>query len=428
MSIRSEQLLPASFRGVPFEVTSGSLRAGRRTVVHEYPQRDKPYVEDLGKATRQITIEAFVVGDDYIARGTALLAEIEKPGSGALIHPWLGEMTVTVTSVSELKFDTGLGTAYLTFVATEAGDLEFPATGADTQSAALEAADGLELSAVSKFVDSIDLSIVSEYIDAALSGALLDVLGVVGSAEIAKAFGFATGVADLASKGLALISKDPKVFAQKLAGALGLSKWATTATAWSRVAKQLRNLASDEKLSSGTRAKIEADRDRLPLSDTQKAAMTNSAAVESLTRQLLLAQVVGVSALIGTSKDTSAPGAMVTAAASPFVEQESIQSYDDLIEVRNELLEVLDQELLMETDDEMYQAIEKARTAVFEAVTERANAQSRLITVTPPGIMPAVVLAYDYHDDANRDREIALRNGIDHEGFCPAEEMKVSSE
>ena len=343
MSIRSEQLLPASFRGVPFEVTSGSLKAGRRTVVHEYPQRDKPYVEDLGKATRQITIEAFVVGDDYIARGTALLAEIEKPGSGALIHPWLGEMTVTVTSVSELKFDTGLGTAYLTFVATEAGDLEFPATGADTQSAALEAADGLELSAVSKFVDSIDLSIVSEYIDSALSGALLDVLGVVGSAEIAKAFGFATGVTDLASKGLALISKDPKVFAQKLAGALGLSKWATTATAWSRVAKQLRNLASDEKLSSGTRAKIEADRDRPPLSDTQKAAMTNRAAVESLARQLLLAQVVGVSALIGTSKDTSAPGAMVTAAASPFVEQEPIQSYDDLIEVRNELLEVLDQ-------------------------------------------------------------------------------------
>lgn len=428
MSIRSEQLLPASFRGVPFEVTSGSLKAGRRTVVHEYPQRDKPYVEDLGKATRQITIEAFVVGDDYIARGTALLAEIEKPGSGALIHPWLGEMTVTVTSVSELRFDTGLGVAYLTFVATEAGDLEFPATGADTQSAALGAADGLELSAVSKFVDSIDLSIVSEYIDAALSGALLDVLGVVGSAEIAKAFGFATGVADLASKGLALISKDPKVFAQKLAGALGLSKWATTATAWSRVAKQLRNLASDEKLSSGTRAKIEADRDRLPLSDTQKAAMTNRAAVESLARQLLLAQVVGVSALIGTSKDTSAPGAMVTAAASPFAEQEPIQSYDDLIEVRNELLDVLDQELLMEADDEMYQAIEQARTAVFEAVTERANAQSRLITVTPPDIMPAVVLAYDYHDDANRDREIALRNGIDHEGFCPAEEMKVSSE
>ena len=209
--------------------------------VHEYPQRDKPYVEDLGKATRQITIEAFVVGDDYIARGTALLAEIEKPGSGTLIHPWLGEMTVTVTSVSELKFDTGLGAAYLTFVATEAGDLEFPVMGIDTQTEALEAADELEQSAISKFIDSIDLSIVSEYIDAALSGDLLDVLGVIDSAEIAKVFDFATDVADLASKGLSLLSTDPKVFAQTLAGALGLSKWATTATAWSQVGKQLKN-------------------------------------------------------------------------------------------------------------------------------------------------------------------------------------------
>ena len=68
MSIRSEKLLPASFRGVPFEVSSGSLKGGRRTVVHEYPQRDKPYVEDLGKAARQITIEAFFVGDNYIDR------------------------------------------------------------------------------------------------------------------------------------------------------------------------------------------------------------------------------------------------------------------------------------------------------------------------------------------------------------------------
>lgn len=428
MSLRSEQLLPATFRGVPFQVTSGSLKGGRRTVVHEYPQRDKPYVEDLGRATRQITIEAFVVGDDYIERGTALLAEIEKPGSGTLIHPWLGEMTVTVTSVSELRFDTGLGAAYLTFVATEAGDLEFPVMGIDTQTQALEAADGLDESAIRKFIDSIDLSIVSEYIDAALSGDLLDVLGVIDSADIAAVFDFATDVADLASKGLALISMDPKVFAQTLAGSLGLSKWATTATAWSRVAKQLKNLASNEKLSSGTKTKLQADRDGRPLSDTQKAVMTNRAAVESLARQLLLAQIVGVSALIGTSKDTAAPGAVLTAAAEPFEEQEPVQSYDDLIDVRDQLLDVLDQELLMETDDEMYQAIEKARTAVFEAITERANAQNRLITVTPPDIMPAVVLAYDYHDDANRDREIALRNQVAHEGFCPAAEMKVSSE
>ena len=82
MTVLTEQLQKASFRGVPFEVTAASLTAGRRTVVHEYPQRDKPYVEDLGRASRKLTIKAFVVGSDYLARAQRLLAAIEKPGPG----------------------------------------------------------------------------------------------------------------------------------------------------------------------------------------------------------------------------------------------------------------------------------------------------------------------------------------------------------
>ena len=48
-----EDLRPASFRGVSFQVDVASLSAGRRVQVHEYPQRDQPWVEDLGRATRQ---------------------------------------------------------------------------------------------------------------------------------------------------------------------------------------------------------------------------------------------------------------------------------------------------------------------------------------------------------------------------------------
>ena len=76
----------------------------------------------------------------------------------------------------------------------------------------------------------------------------------------------------------------------------------------------------------------------------------------------------------------------------------------------------------------MYSVIEAARVAIFEALTERADSESRLVTVTPADVLPAVVLAYDYHDDANRDLEIALRNGVRHEGFCPAAPMRILSE
>ena len=44
-----ENLRPASFRGVAFEVESHSESGGRRIELHEYPLRDTPYAEDLGK-------------------------------------------------------------------------------------------------------------------------------------------------------------------------------------------------------------------------------------------------------------------------------------------------------------------------------------------------------------------------------------------
>ncbi|HCS4673821.1 TPA: DNA circularization N-terminal domain-containing protein, partial [Escherichia coli] len=44
-----DRLQDASFRGVPFKVEEESAGAGRRVETHEYPNRDKPYTEDLGK-------------------------------------------------------------------------------------------------------------------------------------------------------------------------------------------------------------------------------------------------------------------------------------------------------------------------------------------------------------------------------------------
>ncbi len=429
MAKLTEQLLPASFRGMPFEVTASSIRAGRRTVVHEYPQRDKPYVEDIGRATRQITLEAFVVGDDYIVRAKKLLGAIEQPGAGTLVHPWLGEMRVTLSAVSELKFDNALGQASVTFTATEAGELEFPSGDTDFESAVLEAADGLSESALDRFVSSIDLSVASEYVDATLSGDLLDVLGVVSNSELAKVFDLADGIAELASKGLSLISTDPRVFAETLAGALGLSRWATTATAWSGVAKQIGNLVGDDRLASGTKEWIAATSEDRPMPDLVRRAKQNRAAVETLTRQVLMSQMTGVAALVGSDKDTTSPGVLLTdQASSDLTRSPAPRSYDDLIEVRDAMMQALDAELFLETDDVVYQAIEEARTAVFEAVTERANTQSRLLTVVPSDVLPALVLAYDWHDDAGRDIEIAARNRIVREGFCPAAQLKVLSE
>ena len=431
MSKFTEQLMPASFRGVGFYVTSAGIKAGRRTVVHEYPQRDKPYVEDIGRATRQISINAFVVGDDYIKQANALLEAIEKPGQGTLVHPWLGSMTVTLTAVSELKFDTALGVATVSFAATEAGELSFPTAGIDRTGILLSAADAVEKSAIERFCDSIDLSVVSSYVDAAMSGALLEKLGIISNSDLARVFDLADDVASLASKGLSLIKKDPRQFAQTLAGALGLSRWATTTTAWNRVGKQLSNLVDDKTLSSGTKEWNKAKRESRVMSENVRAGLQNAAAIETLTRQLVISQMVGVASFVGTEQDTYSPAGLPDVSGSqkdPLAGTEVSVSNEEIDDVGNSILESLDAEMLLETDDETYQAIENARTAVFEALSERTNEMSSLVSVVPKEVTPALVLAYDYHDDASRDNEIAVRNGVVREAFCPAEKLKVMSE
>ena len=419
MSVLSEQLQPASFRGVPFEVEASGITVGRRTVVHEYPQRDRPYVEDMGRATRNITLQCFVVGSDYLEQAQALMHELEEPGPGTLIHPWLGEMEVTITSVSELLFDQGLGVASVTITATEAGDLEFPAVTADEDTEALEAADAVEKSAVDKFCEDFDLSTINDWVDSALEGSLLDALNFVSAGDLGKLFDYAEGVANLADKAMALLSTDPKIFATRLAGALGLSRWATTVSAWRGVAKSLKNLCKHDKLKARTKAY--AERKGEPMSDVTRQVMKSQAAIETLVRQLLIAQMVGVSTLVATSKDVSSPDGEEDT-------RTTTRSYDEIVELRDELCQVLDDELLMEESDEMYQVLDEARTAIFDVLTHKADALQHVVIVKPDDVFPAVVLAYDYHDDADRDLEIARRNGVEHEGFCPASKLRVLSE
>lgn len=96
MSWRDE-LRPASFRGVPFE-TRGmhELTGGRRRVVHEYPQRDEPSLEDMGRKARSRKITAFVIGPDYMAGRDALITALEEEGSGELILPFGGRLKVGI--------------------------------------------------------------------------------------------------------------------------------------------------------------------------------------------------------------------------------------------------------------------------------------------------------------------------------------------
>ncbi|EKI8827242.1 DNA circularization protein, partial [Escherichia coli] len=140
-----EKLLEASFRGVPFKVEEESAGTGRRVETHEYPNRDKPYTEDLGKVTFRPSITAYVVGDDCFDQRDRLIEALNKPGPGTLVHPTYGELKVCVDGevrVSTSKSEGRIVRFDLKFV--EAGELSYPTSGAATAQTLMSSCSALD--------------------------------------------------------------------------------------------------------------------------------------------------------------------------------------------------------------------------------------------------------------------------------------------
>ncbi len=93
--IRTEQLLQASFRGVTFGVRNEAQdSSGRKIVLHEYINSPDRFIEDLGQLSPTFSIEAFVSGDDWIARGAQLENALNQGGFSNLTLPTLGTFKV----------------------------------------------------------------------------------------------------------------------------------------------------------------------------------------------------------------------------------------------------------------------------------------------------------------------------------------------
>lgn len=84
---------PASFAGIIFHVEQGGRSSGRRTVMHEYPKRDKPYAEDMGRHAIRFNVSGYLIYRpsnpmyEYTSQRQSLYEALEKPEADNLVHP-----------------------------------------------------------------------------------------------------------------------------------------------------------------------------------------------------------------------------------------------------------------------------------------------------------------------------------------------------
>lgn len=396
----ADELRPATFRGVGFSVVGADVSVGRRTVLHEYPQRDTPATQDLGRAAREWTVEGFVVGADYVARVDALLTALESPGPGKLVHPWHGEQMVVLKEKARVRYEMALRVATVTMQFVEAGVALYPEANASTPQRARMAAAAVESAAVGSFAAKFSVRGKPDWVRAAATGDLGQMLGLVSTSQVGRVLGLADGIASTLSTAAGMLSS-PATLGWSVVGALGLSGLAGTVAAWRHVARAIAQLPGGwSGGSSGSMVGSTAER---------QAAQSNSAAVWALGRQVLLAQAVGASSLAGTAVDVAGAGLTVgVAGASGGLAITTA----DMLAVRAGVLSAIAAELALGPDDAVAAALQDAAAAVRADLTARAKTAVQLVQLTPPGTMPALALAHELYADPLRADELVVRNRI----------------
>lgn len=83
-------LWAASYKGVPFFIDRDDESGSRRIVVHEFPKRDDPFLEDLGEGARYFEGTAYTAGDSADIAAQGLTSVFASEGPGLLVLPTHG--------------------------------------------------------------------------------------------------------------------------------------------------------------------------------------------------------------------------------------------------------------------------------------------------------------------------------------------------
>jgi hypothetical protein len=93
----TQDLLDASFRGVPLNILMESVDTPRAIASNGVPYRDGQDSEDMGRDSRVVSMRLAVFGPGYAARLQATIAAFEAGGPGELVHPIYGPLIVLVS-------------------------------------------------------------------------------------------------------------------------------------------------------------------------------------------------------------------------------------------------------------------------------------------------------------------------------------------
>ena len=441
------QLRPSSFRGVPFAIVAEEGSHGRRQAVHEYPYRDTAWIEDIGRATRRFVIRGFLIqnsqvygGGDAITQRQSLIESCEQKGSGTLVHPTLGELTVSIPE-NGLRISGSMENGRVfefTLMVIESGLKVFAVTGSTVAGAT---------------VKTNYLKLVSTAVLSTIARVKSEIRGVTQAINtIRGTVTFWTNMVDSTISQVTNLSNVLKStfgntkYGRYSKGSIGGSSSSVSGSS------STADVDDDQALTDLVAAQSIMDRknitdtvDELNNSSTSDGfvqgvadvvnSILNSAgsvndrisvleklANSTSTEYQQSDSSKAISATINTLIIVLCTGAMTSSAADA-----NPTSRDEAEQLAQRVSQQLDEALVVvgdRADDELYNALLSIRTAFILTIMERSSGLSDLMSVTMTQPIPALTLANRLYQDVSRADELIQEARIPHPAFMPLT-MKV---
>jgi prophage DNA circulation protein len=417
----------ASFRGAEFAVFDAEVLFGRRNVLHEYPLRDDPFAEDLGKKAREYTINAFVIGDDYLSARNALMKAIEEQDTpGTLVHPTLGAISV-IPKDCRVKFNNKEGgIEYFTLTFVEAGEGKFPLASADTSFLSGVFSSAAITSLISTFAQAFNVFNVPDFLHSdalsslvgtgtnTINGDGIDFLSLMNRTLTKDSFGSQntdfTNLSGMLTKFRTETTNDlyePTVLGGKVSNILtGMSDVylnqprIDAANAKTYLAAVKPTNPELQALEAQKRMQIFGD-DFVPVPTTTSDRIQqaeNQYQIINLIKNISCCEMIRITSIM------------------------DFDSRQDAINVRDSVDSFIQPQLLIVAnrgDDVQYIALNKARAAMIKDINTRAATLKNKRYIQTADAMPALSFAYDQYEDASKDQEVVSRNRIRNPVFIP---------
>ncbi|GJE54583.1 DNA circularization N-terminal domain-containing protein [Methylobacterium thuringiense] len=376
-------LWPASFRGVPFYVMNDEEGGGRRLVIHEFPGRDDPFVEDLGAKARKYEVTAYLASMSAAGEAAALTAICTRRGAGLLVLPTHGPILVRAEDFKRSRERDKLGYIAYTLSCVQEGFATALASAASLANLIFVAADVVQSVIGSAFAASLIFDAPEYVVTSAVAGfetavATLDVVRTDNPIDPAVSLDQRVALADTANAASSLIEDTPAAAGESV-------------------------VISARALGDGLDAAVAAP---VFLAVVEAAASSELPATASLNRRRAAANANATSRLLRVAALTAYAEAMA---------RRTFSSRPEGVTARADTAEYFDAELEAcngGSDADLFDALEGLRNSVIGYLSSVITTLAPVVTVETRIRLPAVVMAYRLYEDPTRAGELVDRNAV----------------